>query len=101
MQGKAARETPAQTTRTVSLEFKDPATGEHFDVVQDGDLSRDPSEKLSDEGGRERVYPRAERGVQGRRRGAVRPALVVPSKIMDEATGEVLDVVQEGRSVDG
>ncbi len=26
---------------------------------------------------------------------AVRPALVVPSEIMDEATGEVLDVVQD------
>ncbi len=32
-QGQAARETPAKTTRTVPLEFKDTATGEHFDVV--------------------------------------------------------------------
>ncbi len=30
--GQAARETPAKTTRTVPLEFKDNETGEHFDV---------------------------------------------------------------------
>ncbi len=32
-QGQAAHERPAKTTRTVPLEFKDEATGEHFDVV--------------------------------------------------------------------
>ncbi len=32
-QSQAARQTPAKTTRTVPLEFKDEATGEHFDVV--------------------------------------------------------------------
>ncbi len=32
-QGHVARETPAKTTPTVPLEFKDNATGEHFDVV--------------------------------------------------------------------
>ncbi len=43
VQGKAAHEAPAKTTRTVRLEFKDNATGEHFDVVEDGDLSRSPA----------------------------------------------------------
>ncbi len=32
-QGHATRETPAKTAPTVPLEFKDTATGEHFDVV--------------------------------------------------------------------
>ncbi len=32
-QGQAAGETPAKTTRTVPLEFKDKETGEYFDVV--------------------------------------------------------------------
>jgi hypothetical protein len=30
---QAAHETPAKTTRTIPLEFKDNETGEHFDVV--------------------------------------------------------------------
>ncbi len=42
-QGQAAHQTPAKTTRTVPLEFKDTATGEEFDVVQDGDLSPNAS----------------------------------------------------------
>jgi hypothetical protein len=37
-----AYETPAKTTRTVPLEFKDEATGEHFDVVEDDDLRVGP-----------------------------------------------------------
>ncbi len=32
-QGQAASETPAKIRRTVPLDFKDTATGEHFDVV--------------------------------------------------------------------
>jgi hypothetical protein len=32
-QGQAARETPAKTRGTLPLEFKDTATGGHFDVV--------------------------------------------------------------------
>jgi hypothetical protein len=47
-QGQAADETPPKTTRT-PLEFKDDETGEHFDVVQDGDLSPDPGEDSGDE----------------------------------------------------
>ncbi len=48
-QAQAADETPAKTSGTVPLEFKDDETGEHFDVVQDGDLARDPSEEPGDE----------------------------------------------------
>jgi hypothetical protein len=33
----------------VPLEFKDDATGEHFDVVQDDDFSPDPSEEPDDQ----------------------------------------------------
>jgi hypothetical protein len=65
-------------------------------VVQDDDLSRDPSEELDDEARPERVHAGAERGVQGGRRGpTARPALGVPTEIVDQATGEVLDVVED------
>jgi hypothetical protein len=60
-QGQAARQTPAKSTGTVPLEFKDTATGEHFDIVQD-----DRSPCLSDEPGdetSERVYARPDREV--------------------------------------
>ncbi len=78
---------------TVPLDFKDTATGEHFDVVQDEDLAPDPGEEPGDEA----QHDRAERGVDegGARGPTVRPALTVPCEIMDEATGEVLDVVQD------
>jgi hypothetical protein len=33
VQRQAAHETPAKATQAVPLEFKDTATGEHFDVV--------------------------------------------------------------------
>ncbi len=53
--------TPAKTTRTGPLEFKDKETGEVFDVIQDDDLAPDPGEE-----------PGAERGVEdGGRRGTV------------------------------
>ncbi len=42
VQRQAARETPAKTTRTVPLEFKDNATGEMLDVVQDNDPDLPP-----------------------------------------------------------
>ncbi len=52
--------------------------------------SEDPGET------RERVYARAEREVRSGRRGpTVWPALTVPREIEDEATGEVLEVVQD------
>ncbi len=72
------------------MEFKDTATGEHFDVVQDGALSPDPGEELGDEDDRARGVD--EGGAGGP---TVRPALTVPCEIMDDATGEVLDVVQD------
>ncbi len=72
------------------MEFKDTATGEHFDVVQDGELSTDPGEELGDEDHRARGVD-----VGGARGPTVRPALAVPSEIMDEATGEILEVIQD------
>ncbi len=55
-----------------------------------------PSEEQGDEARYGRVIARAERGVEedGRRGASVRPALAVPREIIDEATGEMLDVVQ-------
>ncbi len=47
-QGRAARETPAKITRTVPLVFKDTATGEHFDVVQDDDPNLPPESDLQE-----------------------------------------------------
>jgi hypothetical protein len=89
-QAQAAHEAPAKITRTVPLEFKDNGTGEHFDVVQDDNLSPDPGEELGDEDDRARGVD------EGGARGAtVRSAQAVPRAIMDEAIGEVLDVIQD------
>ncbi len=75
-------ETPRQlpresgkTTRTVPLEFKDTATGEQFDVVQDDDLTPDPGEELGDEDDRARGVD--EGGVRG---ATARPALTMPGR---------------------
>ncbi len=78
-QGQVAREAPAKTTRTVPLEFKDNETGEDFDVIGDDDMLPYPGEEPGGET-RERVYGRAERGVEegGRGGATVRPAQAVP-----------------------
>ncbi len=84
--------------RALPRQIRDHETGEDFDVIGDDDMPPFPSEEPAGEGGRgrERVSPRAERDVQGGRRGATpRPALTVPYEIRDETTGEVLDVVQD------
>ncbi len=45
---QAARAAPAKTTLTVPLEFKDEATGEMLDVIQDDDPGLPPEPDLQD-----------------------------------------------------
>ncbi len=70
----------AKTTRTVPLEFKDTATGEHFDVVQDDDLAPDLSEKPGDEGGT------TVQSEESRTAGAVEPTFACPGSASGDTT---------------
>ncbi len=76
--------------RALPRQIHDQETGEDFDVVQDDDLAPDAGEELGDEDDRTREVDEG-----GARGPTVRPAQAVPREIMDEATGEVLDVIQD------
>jgi hypothetical protein len=79
--------------RALPRQIRDHETGEDFDVIGDDDILPFPSEEPGDEA----RHDRAERGVEdgGRRGAGVRPTQAVPRVVTDEATGEVLEVVQD------
>ncbi len=83
--------------RALPREIREREAGKDSDVIADNDMPLHPGEEPRDEVRAEPVIAHAERGAKGGggRGTGVPPALTVPYEIKDEATGEVLDEIQD------